>query len=266
MLLPFPRLLVALRLSVLVLATAVACAACAVAPSPSLARCTSFGVHAIRRHLIVATVPPACAGLSRAQVNAAVASAIRESVGPRPKAAARALAVRDSRYLERLVTAIAPGRPAPLPAPSSPSPAGPGPGLIAIACWLLTAGAGSYLLARARRFRPRPVRRGRGLAAAIMYLHASVAIACLGALAAFTATGFRSLGWTAVGLVITAAGLGMATLVTALPDPGMAPAAGATPAVAAARRQQSLVAVIVLHGILATVTILLVWLAAIGGS
>jgi hypothetical protein len=258
-----PTVPVAIRLAVIVLAAGLACGACGAPLSPSQARCSSFGVHAIKRHVTVRTVPSACAGLSRQQVNAAVASAIREAVGPRPKAAARALAVHDGRYLEHLVTAIPPGPPSPLPAEGSPSSGGTGPGLTALGCWVLTAGAGTYLLARSRRF---PRRRGRGAVGAIMSLHASVAVACLGALAAFTATGLRSLGWTAAGLVITAAGLGLATLITAIPEPGRAPAPGGTPTVAAARRQQSLVAVIVLHGMLATVTILLVWLAAIGGS
>jgi len=83
--------------------------ACAAAPvHPSLRACASFGLRAIKRHEVVSVVPPACAGLTRAQVNQAVGIAIREAVGPQPKAAGRHLAFRDGRYLAPLVSRVPP--------------------------------------------------------------------------------------------------------------------------------------------------------------
>jgi hypothetical protein len=260
---------VAVRLAVTVLAAGLFCVACAAPASDAMARCTSFGVHAIRRHQVIRAVPKACAGLSREQVNAAVGSAVREAVGPRPKAAARRLAARDSRYLEDLVTAIPPGPPAALPVERSPSPGGKGVSLSAIVCWVLTASAGTYMVVRARSARRRRRWRdflGRGLLARIIALHAGMAVACLGVLTAFIVTGARAVGWAAGGLVIITAGLGMATLVTALPEPASEPSSNSRGPAAAARRQPPPVPVIVLHGLLATATILLIWLAAIGGS
>jgi len=72
--------------------------------------CYAFGVWALERHVMVTAVPRACRGLSHAQVNLAVTRAIREAVGPRPKAAERRLAGKDSRYLGYLIGAVPPSR------------------------------------------------------------------------------------------------------------------------------------------------------------
>ncbi len=244
------------------------CTGAAFAPGtgpPSLARCTAFGVQAIRRHVVVHAVPVACAGLSRQQVNEAVAGAVKEAVGPRPKAAFRKLAARDSKYLAPLVTAIPPPPPAAVSTPSAPPSHGTELSLAALACAALTASAGSYLLIRTGAIRRRRARRSaRGPLSTIVAGHIGAAVTCIGTLAAFAATGERAVGWAAAGLVSIAAGLGMATLVTALPEPGAA--ARADPVRSAAGRQQSLVGVIALHGLLATVTILLIWLAVVSSS
>jgi hypothetical protein len=227
-------------------------------------------------------VPEACAGLGREQVNQAVASAIREAVGPLPKAAARRLAVRDSKYLAHLVTTIPPQPPASLATQPAQSGGGTRLSLYALACWLLTAAAGSYLLgrlgglARMRGFfglrgsagtrgsgRHRSARPG-GSMFGIVVGHVTAAVTCVGVLAAFAVTDVQVVAWIAVGLVSLTAGLGLATLVTGLPEPGPGP--GSETSLIAARRRQSLVAVVVTHGILATLTILLVWLAAVAGS
>ncbi len=256
---------------------AVACAACAPATQqPSLRNCAAFGLLAIEHRQTVTALPPACAGLRREQVNEAVASAIREAVGPLPKAAARRVAVRDSKYLAHLVTTIPPEPPASLATEPAQSGGSTRVSLYALACWLLTAAAGSYLLARLGGFarmrglarmrgsgRHRPVRAG-GSMFGIVTAHVAAAVACVGVLSAFAVTHVQVVAWIAVGLVGLTAGLGMATLLTGLPDPGTGPGPAVSPA--AARRRQSLVAVIVAHGILATVTILLVWLAAVAGS
>ncbi len=112
--------------------------------------CLSFGLHAIQRHVTVTTRPRACAGLSPEQVNLAVASAIREAVGPEPKALARHLADQDSAYLARILSTIGPAPPAPV----TPVTAAPGRSsaslplrLAALAAWVATAAAGAYLFA-----------------------------------------------------------------------------------------------------------------------
>lgn len=258
---------VAVKLAVTAVLVLLTCAACATgAAQPSLARCTAYGVQAIRRHTVVHAVPAACAGLGHAQVNAAVAIAVREAVGPRPKAPARGLAARDSKYLAPLVTSIPPAPPAAVSTASAASPGGTELSLFAIGCWILTASAGSYLVFRTRIVRRRQGRwSARGSLGAIIASHVGAAVACVATLAAFAVTGTRAVGWAAAGLVITAAGFGMATLVTALPDPGATARGPRAPAGRAARRQQSIVAVIALHGVLATVTILLVWLAVVSG-
>jgi hypothetical protein len=111
------------------------------------------------------------------------------------------------------------------------------------------------------------------------------------------ASDVRALAWAAASLLLPTAGLGMATLVTALPEPagpesaepesaepesveaesGLPGSAGPLPpdsgrlatriaATTAPARVRMPVAVIALHGVLATATMLLVLLAAIGLS
>src|ERR1022692_464781 len=74
----------------------------------------SWGLRAIQRHVMVTAEPRACAGLSPEQVNLAVARAIREAVGPEPKALARHLADQDSTYLAPILSTIRPAPPAPV--------------------------------------------------------------------------------------------------------------------------------------------------------
>ena len=226
--------------------------------------CYAFGVQAIKRHVTVTTVPRACAGLSRAQVNAAVGRAIKDVVGPHPKAVARHLAHRDQAYLAQLISTVptptaAPTVAAPAPAPARSSGDLP---LAALGAWLVTAAAGSYLLAgwlavtgrrRARRLRTLRVR-ATGLTRGFVVGHFGLALTGLGIWIAFLGTGVTALAWVSVGLVILIAGLGMGVLAADLPEPG-------------ARRRGGLpVTVIAIHGALATTTILLVLLAALGAG
>jgi hypothetical protein len=259
---------VAVKLTAVAAFVLVTCAACgSAAAQPSLARCSAYGVRAIRRHVVVHALPAACAGLSREQVNSAVATAVRAAVGPLPKAAARSLAARDSKYLAPLTTPIPPPPPTPLSTAGAPSSSTTQLSLSALAFWVLTASAGSYLLVRTRAIRRRRAGpRARRTLGPIVAVHVGAAAACVATLAAFAVTGVHAVGWAAVGLVTIAAGFGMATLVNGLPEPGATSCAANTPTPTAARRQQSLVGVIALHGVLATVTILLVWLAVVSGS
>ena len=68
-------------------------------------------------------------------------------------------------------------------------------------------------------------------------------------------TGLAALAWIAVVLVVIIASLGMAVLAAALPEPSRD--------TAAAGQQRVPVTVIAIHGMLATLTILLVVLAAL---
>jgi len=225
--------------------------------------CFSFGVQAIRRHITVVTLPPACAGLSQQQVNTAVVRAIRAAVGPQPKASARQAAYRESRYLFHLAKTIRPPR-AIVPA-AGPAPKSSGWPLIlgALAAWVTTAAAGSYLLAgllrafgSSLRSIWRDGRPGLTKIPPVIVGHFGLAIAGLGIWIGFAATGFTVLAWICVGLILPVAGLGMAALVGGGPETG---AAGGKPD---ASKGPPVVA-IALHGIFATATILLVLLAAI---
>ncbi len=243
--------------------------------------CFAFGKQALQRHITVTAVPRACAGLSHAQVNLAMARAIREAVGPQHKVAARRLAGTESAYLAHLIRAVPPPGTAPPPGPaaqavaSARKPVGLPSRLTALAAWIVTAAAGSYLLAgwlapagslRSARAAGRPP--------AIVVSHVALAVAGLGICIAFVAAGLPVLAWIALGLIVPAGGLGMAALAAALPEPAASaglPGMGLPPAArlaqtAAPVRAPMPVIVIALHGALATATILLVLLAASGAG
>lgn len=222
-------------------------AGCGAQPAPagqhaSAQNCYQFALSALHRHVTVTSVPRACAGLTRDQLNEAVSRAIRSAVGAAPKAAERAKAVGASRFLAGLVpSASAPARPSGLAAVARPLrvPAG----LAALVAWVLTAAAGAYLLAGRLRGRspggaPLPV------------LHAVAGVTGLAVWAAFLLTGTIALAWLAVGLTFLIAGLGMAALLTGTG----APPSGIP------------VLVIAAHGLLATAAIMLVLLATIAAG
>jgi manganese efflux pump family protein len=258
--------------------------------------CYAFAVQALERHVTVTTVPRACAGLSHEQIDLAVTRAIRAVVGPHSKVAGRRLAHRELPYLVHLIKAAPVPAPAPLTAPSArPSSAAP-LRLAALAAWVATMLAGSWLLAgwlvrgglRRRRSRG-------GVPPAVIVSHFTLALAGLGVWIAFVVTGVAAVAWVAVGVILSIAGLGMATLAGGLPgaadagpdSPGPAPArttvrqvpvreapaleapalealAPEGPAREATVRVGKPVTLIVVHGALAAATILLVVLAAIG--
>jgi manganese efflux pump family protein len=258
----------------------VGCSASPTARSPaSASTCYAFGVRALRQHLTVTSVPPACAGLSAAAVNQAVDRAVREVVGPRPKAAARRVAYRDGARLAYLIRTVPPAAAPPqavAAAPGSQTPLR----LAALAVWVVTASAGAYLLwgwLAHVGLRRRPGRAA-GVPPVVILGHFGLAVTGLGLWIAFVASGQAVLAWIAASLLLPIAGLGMATLVTALPEPALpvepaeaGPEAGggglATRIAASATPRVRLpVTVIALHGALATATMLLVLLAAIGAS
>jgi hypothetical protein len=235
---------------------------------PSEQTCYDLAVQALQRHVDLSAHPPACAGLSAAVVNTAVARAIKEVTGPWPKAIARHLAYQDRAYLARLVSVIPPPPPAASPAgPQAPALARPARDLpldlAALAAWVLTATAGVYLLGGwlvtwlVRLLRRRHRRRS-DAATAFTVSHFGLALAGLGIWIGFVASNVAVLAWIALGLVVLIAGLGMGVLSAALPGPTRA---GAAPGPA-----RLPVIVVAAHGMFATVTILLVLLAAIGAG
>jgi hypothetical protein len=271
-------------------------AGCSAARTPyraTAATCYAFSVQALSQHRTVTTTPRACAGLSHEQVDLAVARAVHTVVGPHAKVAGRRLAHREIGYLARLIqTARTPG-----PAPQTGAAAGAAPGrspslplgLAALAAWAVTAAAGARLIAGwlaqgGLRRRSAPGARATGVPRAVVAGHFTLALAGLGVWIGFLVTSVAALAWTAVGMILAIAGLGMATLAGGLPSAG-APASLDAPVVSAPPEVSPAVAplaatavlgapagarrpllVIVLHGALAAATILLVVLAAVSAA
>ena len=136
--------------------------------------------------------------------------------------------------------------------------------------------AGSWLIAgwiAHGGLRQRGPRAG-GVPRAVIIGHFGLALAGLGIWIAFVVTGVPALAWAAVGVILSVAGLGMATLAGGLPataagsgpaspgpaSPGPAARATVTEAPVQVRKPLALIAV---HGMLAATAILLVVLAAV---
>ena len=69
--------------------------------------CVQFGIAAIKHHVTVTSLPPACQGLSAAQVNSAVGSALHSAaIGARGKVGQRERIGKASHYLEHLVVSV----------------------------------------------------------------------------------------------------------------------------------------------------------------
>jgi hypothetical protein len=257
-------------------------------------------VQALDQHVTVTSVPAACTGLTHEQINLAVDRAIRAVVGPHRKVVARRLAHREAAYLSYLVTVVPPRAPAPrVASPATPSSRVPLE-LAALVAWVVTVAAGSWLLAGwiAKGGLRRGYARVAGVPRTVIVGHFTLALTGLGIWIAFLATGVPALAWVSVAVVLSVAGLGMATLAGGLPEqrrpsgdpleqgaplepqaattanpvPG-GPGAGSRGAGLAQARTAAIVvpagkplAVIALHGVLASATILLVVLAAIGAG
>jgi manganese efflux pump family protein len=246
----------------------------------SVESCIQFGIEAIRHHTTVTSLPPACRGLTRAQVNFAVGSALHSAaIGARGKARQRERIGKASHFLERLVTAVPQQRSQPpVPAPPAQQASRAALGLIAACTWLITAGLGVWMMARwiARRRRRRaPAGQPRRLPA-LNLAHLGLATTGLLAWSAYLATGVTGVAWAACALLLPVAGLGL-TLVFLPPSQSpaqSAPTAQAVPrgtaAVPAAddppRARHPPILVLSAHIAFATATILLAFLTAIGTS
>lgn len=253
---------------------------------PSVRACAGYGVHAVERRIRVTREPAPCEGLSKAEVNEAVAMAVLRVAGDAPKALRRKRAAEAASYLYRLVTALPP------PAAARPPRPGPSPrrgrdlpmsvaGLIG---WLVTAGSGGYLLGSWIAGGGSLRRRGSdglGSPPLVVVGHAGLALTGLALWAAYLGTGWAALAWAAVAVLLPVAGLGMATLTVGLPQHSRLAAAGGTSrafrfdAGAAERfgvrprgagRDRFLPLLIAGHGVLAVTTVLVVLLAALGSA
>ncbi len=226
--------------------------------------CYAFGVQALERHVTVTTVPRACAGLSHEQIDLAVTRAIRAVVGPRSKVTGRRLAHREIAYLVHLIKAASVPGPAPVAAPPARPSSGTPLRLAALAAWVATMLAGSWLLAGwlvhggLRRHGSHS-----GVPRAVVVGHFTLALAGLGVWIAFVATGAAAVAWVAVAVILSVAGLGMATLAGGLPEAALGAGTAVQDAPALVHKP---VVLIVIHGAFAATTILLVVLAAIGAG
>jgi len=170
------------------------------------------------------------------------------------------LAHRELAYLAYLIHAAPAPAPAPPAAAPTPGPPGSALRLAALAAWIVTVLAGSWLIAgwiAHGGLRQRGPRVG-GVPRAVIIGHFGLALAGLGIWIAFVVTGVSAVAWAAVGVILSVAGLGMATLAGGLPEAG--PPAAVARAPAQVRKPLALIAV---HGMLAATAILLVVLAAV---
>ena len=167
--------------------------------------------------------PAPCQGLSKAEVNQAVALAVVRAAGDARKTIRRKREGEAAPYLAHLVSALPPG------ASASPSGARSAAAsgrdlpmsIAALIAWLVTAGSGAYVLgswiAGGGTLRRRAGGAGTGSPPALLLGHFGLALCGLALWAAYLVTGWAALAWAAVGVLLPVAGLGMATLVNGLP-------------------------------------------------
>jgi hypothetical protein len=236
---------------------AIGAAGCSGQPGPaqaSVGSCVQFAESAIRQHVTVTALPPACKGLTAAQVNAAAGTALRSAgSGVRGKALRRKRVVAASHYLAHMFVAVpAAGGGAPLPAASAAGWASRTTwGLIALGSWLVTVALGLGLMARrmprGRRGLSRGLRRLRR-SPALNLAHLGLASVSLLAWVVYLATAVTGVAWAAAGLLPLVAGLGMALLFLLYAGQG----------------RRAPVLIVSAHVVFATATILFAVLAAIG--
>jgi hypothetical protein len=270
---------------VLAAVTLAALAAAGCSHQPATARasvesCTQAGIDAIRHHVTVTSVPPACQGLTRAQVNFAVASALHSAAsGAHGKARQRARIARLSHFLEHLVTAVPEQPSEPQVSGSAARPASRTTlSLIALCTWVITLSLGLRMLARwitLGRGRPAPVGRRRRLPV-LNLAHLGLATTGLLTWIAYLATGVTGVAWAGCALLLPVLGLGMALVflsVSASPAESAATAQaglGGAPGVPVRGDQPRVrrppVLLIGAHITFATATILFAFLTAAGAG
>jgi hypothetical protein len=214
------RVAAAIAGAVLTAFLAAGCGAQGPAAQPGTVQaCADYGVRAIEHHVTVTWMPAACRGLSKAQVNQAVGKAIYLVAGGRHKAVWRRqayLAGARLAYLTSPPQRTASSRSRGSAIPGSPAPAGRGSdvalGFASLGAWLLAAGSGSSMLGvwishgGIRRL----LTGGPRLQPVVIVGHVTLAAAGLMVWIVYLTTDEAALAWTAVGLLLPVAGLGMA--------------------------------------------------------
>lgn len=175
--------------------------------------CNQFAVAAIRNHVTVTSLPPACQGLTSAEVSFAVGSALHSAgIGAGGKVEQRDAIGKANQYLEHLaVTAPAQrSKPQVLTSPAA-SVSRTTLGLLALCAWLITVALGLWMMTRwifrsgARRTLAGRLRRP----PALNFAHLGGAGTSLLIWIAYLATGVVGLAWAASALLALVIGLGM---------------------------------------------------------
>ena len=226
-------------------------------PRAAAGSCVQFGVAAIRHHVTVTALPPACQGLTGAQIDSAVGAALDSAAtGVHGKAQRRERIGNASHFLEHLlVTVPAPSgeAQAPAPAPAARWISRTALGLSALCAWLITVALGLWMMTRwiLRRGAPRAPASRLRRPPPLNFAHLGLGGASLLIWITYLATRVTGLAWAAGALLPLVAGLGMALVF--LPPPG-----GKT------RGRPAPVLVVGTHVIFAVITILLAVLTAVG--
>jgi hypothetical protein len=176
----------------------------------ALASCTRFAISVIEHHITVRSLPTACHGLTRAQVNAAADTALAETAG-KVRSVKRDRIAR-TRPLLGYPLASFPAQPnPPVTAVESPPAGGPPLALVALVTWLLTVALGGLMLARwALRSRRRRAEGGQVRPLPAMNVaHFGLALAGLAAWTGYLVTGLTIVAWAACALLLPVAGFGM---------------------------------------------------------
>lgn len=185
-------------------------------PQVSVESCVQFGIAAIRDHVTVTSLPSACRGLTAAQTDFAVGTALRSAgAGAHGKARRRERIVKASHFLERMFVIVPAQRSEPqVPAPAAGWISRSTLGWTACCTWLITVALGLGMMARwIRRGRARRAQRSRlRRPPALNFAHLGLASAGLLIWIAYLATGKAGLAWTASAFLPLVAGLGMTLL------------------------------------------------------
>jgi hypothetical protein len=260
--------------------------------------CTAIAIRAARGQARISQLPAPCRGLGPEELSRTVKIAAGEVARHGTKSLRRHLAIVAYRRLGVLTAAA--DREAAARAAARASRAASRPhrpvvqashglsvpvGLAALAAWLLAAASGGLLVHR------RLTRRPRRRLPPVLIAHLGLALTGLATWAIYLATGWAALAWAALGVLLPVAGLGMATLILAIPDPTAERVVGSgpgrppsptpsrwrggagltvrdraetqTPAAGMAKARRPPVLLIAAHGALATATILLALLGAL---
>jgi hypothetical protein len=246
--------------------------------------CTRFATSALRHHVTVTSVPAACHGLTRAQLNLAAVTAlgaIASTVHGAVRLRGRAQELRPL-LAHPVATFPAQASAPPVSAPAGRPASGPPLALVALAAWLITVGLGCVMMAR--WFIQGGLRRAGGSSArlppAMNVAHFGLAVTGLLVWSSYLLTRLTYLAWTACVLLLPVAGLGMALVghwfserslaaATVPAGPAVPMAAGTAPAQGspdppAAWHPPALI--VAAHVAVAMTTILFSVLAAIGSG